>query len=304
MKNQFLLTCFFCLMLQAFGFSQSDFASVGTKWTYTEWVLSPNPAIGTLYPFYTQVDSEVLFQGRLCRRLLGGRAGQPQLPRFYLYNQNDSVFWWDFYNQRFNLLYDFSAQTGDSWEIEMPHGSLPEGDTTNTVHVDSMSHIILDGDTLKVWHISYDEWADWSDIIIENIGSTCYMIPVPDLHEFNICDLRCFENDTVELLFVDYPCDTLITIGSSSILENTGNRTIQLYPNPALDHLQIECSEYRGELLKIELFDISGKIMRSEQFYNTGNYTFSFPELPAGWYLLDLIGKGTRLKTVKIAVIK
>jgi len=159
MKIQLVLTCFFTLCCSFAAFSQSDFAAIGTQWTYSQWVPGPNTAFGTRKPYYMQVDAEVVFQGRLCRRIIGGRAGFPQEPLFYVYNQGDSVFCWNAYNHWFNLLYDFSAETGDSWEIEMPAGSLPDGDTSISVFIDSIGYTIQNNDTLKVWYITYDDYA-------------------------------------------------------------------------------------------------------------------------------------------------
>ena len=291
MKNIF---CCIVLILSAVTFlsAQLDgFAPVGAKWTYREYIPSPNPAVGAYYPYYMQVDSEVVFQNRLCRHLSGG-AGLPQSQdwQFYLYNQNDSVFWYGFDN-KFSLLYDFSAEVGDSWKI---HGfNLLEGDTVY-VTVDSISHIVAGGDTLKVWHITFSEWADWSDILIERIGSTRFIIPFPALYESRISHLRCFESDTFQAIFVPYPCDTLIAVGTSAIAENAKDPVARLYPNPASDQVQIECPAHTGEMLGVEMFDITGRKVLSETFYNTGTHTLYFPNLPGGWYRVDLTGPGIR----------
>jgi Secretion system C-terminal sorting domain len=303
MKNQVFFTCFWVVLCSVVAFGQSGFAAIGTQWTYTQWVPGPNTAFGTFEPYYMKVDSEVVFQDRLCRRLIGGRASQPQLIHFFLYNEGDSVFWWDWYNDRFNLLYDFSAETGDSWEIEMPHGSLPKGDTTITVLVDSMSYMVMNNDTFKVWHISYNEWADWSDILIEGIGSTCYMIPSPDIHEFNVCGLRCFENTLTDVNFVNHPCDTIISTIISSSEDPADTGYIKMYPNPAADQVTLEYPFGNVEALHLELFDITGKRLYFKSFKNDGGAVFDVSNLINGLYYLRVSHGEQVLKHFKVSVV-
>lgn len=303
MKNRLIFSCLWVVFGSVVAFSQSDFAPIGTRWTYTQWVPGPNTAIVTRYPFYMKADSEVVFQGQICRRLIGGRTGQPQLPLFYLYNQGDSVFCWDWSNNRFNLLYDFSAETGDSWQIEMPHGSLPDGDTTITVLVDSMSYRVMNSDTFKIWHISYNEWADWSDILIEGIGSTCYLIPSPDLEEFNVCSLRCFEYDTMETVFVNFPCDTLIVNNYSGVTDYTWAGSVKLFPNPASENFGVECSGLTGQWVTIQVSDLSGRPVRTERFNNTGQYSMDVSGMPNGMYLLKLVSNQQETGAFKMVVV-
>jgi hypothetical protein len=304
MKNQLVFTCFLILFGSANAFSQSDFAAIGTQWTYTQWVSSPNPAIGWRYPYYMKADSEVVFQGRLCRRLIGGRAGQPQLPLFYVYNEGDSVICWDWENERFNLLYDFSAETGDSWEIPMPSGFSPFGDTSIIISVDSTSQTVINNDTLKVWHISYDEFADWSSILIEHIGSTCFFIPRPDLYESNICVFRRFENSVMDFNFVNYPCDSIITTNTSSSENPTEAEFIKIYPNPASDRITVECPFGIGETLYLELFDLSGKRVHFESCKNDGSLVFDLSNMASGFYSIRITGANKAPGTRKWVVIK
>ena len=302
MKNQTLLICIFTFCSSPI-FSQSDFAALGTKWTYTEWNFwMPIPVPGLDWitrPYAMESVSEEMFEGKLCRKITGLQAYNNHT--FYVYNQGDSVIFWNFYINRFELLYDFSAGAGDSWEIGVGLGSLPDGDTTISVRVDSVGYTVFADDTLKVWYITYDEYADWGNTIIEGIGNTCFFVPEPDLYERHICDIRCFENASTDYIFVDYPCDYVQVI--SAIEERQGLFPVNLYPNPAADYITLEYNDLQGSTLTYEIFDIAGTSVLSGQFPNKSAYRLDISRLSGGIYALRLSQRGYILGNAKLAVV-
>jgi hypothetical protein len=302
MKNQLTFTCLFLFCFSTSVFSQSDFAAVGTKWTFTEWNYSPPIPVPGLdwinRPYLMESVGEELFEGKLCRKVttIEGIVDHT----FYMYNQNDSVFFWNDYVNRFDLLYDFSAVAGNSWEIGMPFGQLPDGDSTLTVLVDSIGYTVIADDTLKVWYITYNDYADWGNAIIEGIGSSCFLTPEWVLHESHICNLRCFENATADYIFVDYPCDFVEHI--SAVEERPGIFPVNLYPNPVADYVTLEYTDLQGTTLAYEIFDIAGKSILSGAFPNNGAYRLDTSRLNSGMYELRLSHRGQTLGNAKLVV--
>lgn len=258
----------------------------------------------TVYmPYVMESVSEEVFEGKLCKKIIGL---QPAFNfTFYVYSQNDSIFRWDGDNNRFNLLYDFTAEAGDSWDIEMPHFALGNGDTTINVLVDSVGFMVRNEDTLKVWYITYGESADWGNTIIEGIGNYYFFIPLPDIFERCICGgVRCFESTDAYYEFVDYPCDTIYTEVISGVEGTFDLDRIEIFPNPTSDQITLSINFSKDAIFNLELVDLTGRTVLSETFKNIGPHIIDTTQLPRGLYVLRLSEDGQTLKSIKLTVVR
>ena len=78
---------------------------------------------------------------------------------------------------------------------------------------------------------------------------------------------------------------------NSTGIEDLEELEFVLYPNPATDYINIKCSSIKNELIVLEIFDITGRIISSKQIFlnNDLNITFNFnEEVPTGIYLLNI----------------
>ncbi len=68
---------------------------------------------------------------------------------------------------------------------------------------------------------------------------------------------------------------------------------IKLYPNPAVDFVNIETDKMLPGNSQIEIYSISGELLLSETVNSLGNTQFNFSSynLPSGYYLLRIINK-------------
>ena len=72
----------------------------------------------------------------------------------YVYEENGIVYWWNKTLEEFTKLYDFTAYSGDEWEIKV-------GTETITMHVDAVDYYEYEGQTYRMLHVS-----DSADIFI------------------------------------------------------------------------------------------------------------------------------------------
>jgi hypothetical protein len=98
--------------------------------------------------------------------------------------------------------------------------------------------------------------------------------------------LRIVEQETGYLI---YYSDTLgNTLG---INKNELNRSVQVYPNPFRDEIQVEMIGYK--ISKLSLNDINGRVVISQDGSNSSIETAM---LPSGIYLLEIeVSTGERL---------
>lgn len=231
MKKLLLSLAFLCpLFLDA----QVEFAPLGATWYYDYGIGAP----WKLSYAKVEVTSIDTIQGRACKRIesanhLGGIDWGCSFyaPLLHTYEENGRVY--SYHDGDFYLLYDFNAVAGESWVIHNP--PVAWGDSLVVV-VDSISFLSVNGNTLKVQHVTnpglgMGELLEWGSEIIEGIGNTGFITP-----QFPTCDpwifgLRCYSNDSLDLRFVNYPCDSVKHYLATQDLILRGGI---FSPNPAL----------------------------------------------------------------------
>jgi hypothetical protein len=266
-----------------------DFAPVGAKWYYNEL----NFAL-KIIPHVIESVAKENYQGKLCNKLLSSSDDIVPNPA-YVYTENDTVYYFSASTNQFEMLYDFTAEVGDQWTIGglpavIPDHPLPYA--SDTITVDSISSMVLGGDTLKVWHISNSFWFEWGGRIIEKIGNDQLFMPKFGLIEAYVWGLRCFESPSEAYHLVPYPCDTTYsTISTTS--DPFGSDGIVVGPNPFHEKITLT-SESFSESLTFLLFDNVGNLVRHQHF--SGSVAIETTSLPPGIYFWSVEMRGTLLK--------
>lgn len=255
-------TVLFLLVLltaQTFLTTAQNFAPVGAKWHYTEQSVYNDDVS---YSFISSVKDTV-FEGKQCRKLYNEGHICAWHPDF-VYDSNDSVFYWHPDREEFCLLYDFGAQPGDTWEVH----HLGFNDST-VIRVDSIDMEIIDNEPLKVLYttnLNQQLGNPWSfkGKFIERVGAENYLFPI-----LNTCDppayldgLRCYRDSVISVHQEPYECDEII----SSISENhQESYEMKVYPNPAKEYLIVRYDvAHLGENVTFELLDVTGRPVLSQ----------------------------------------
>lgn len=255
---------------------QGDFAPLGATWTYT--YADHIPMFPTYRPIVFTVDDIVTWQAQICSKIIvpDPPQGFGEFGALYLFDRNDSVFYWSEYSANFELLYDFTAGPGDSWTIE----GLSVGDTTEVdpfmqVFIDSVSQSTYGNDTLKVMHHASSMYFDWGNAIIEGLGSNSFMLPVFGLYESRLGRLRCYSDMNVDYNLMGIPCDTVIFNIVNGTEDVQLSPHFKITPNPAFDRILIRQLERIGEA-NVKVVDLLGHVLLADVVWNETELDIAF----------------------------
>lgn len=160
---------------------------------------------------------------------------QTQVTHEYLYEENGVVFWWNKTLGKFTVLYDFSAEVGDEWQIEV-------GEQTLTMHVYEVETQVIDGIPYKRLTIG-DADGLFSGVVVSNIGHLTSFFPerlMSKSTHYQVNGLRCYWfNGDLLLKLGENDCDAIYTQNHNAVPEIPYSAfTIPhftLTPNPVTD---------------------------------------------------------------------
>lgn len=182
------------------------------------------------------------------------------------------------------LLYDFSLALNDTFFIE--------GICTLVVtEIDSIA--LNNGEMRKRLKLEPADIPNWgSEYWIDGIGSNFGLLSHFGFCFFDYPDgFLCFYSNA-QLQYPATPPSCFITP-----VEELDRKNIKIFPNPVHDILTIEDEEIN--LTRVILYDISGKIVKSNELRKTKN-TINLSDLKNGFYLLILAGKDGYLYSKKL----
>ena len=81
----------------------------------------------------------------------------------------------------------------------------------------------------------------------------------------------------------------MFTNTTLSSLDFSQSNNIKMYPNPATDLVNISITNYVGDL-KVDLFDINGRLVKTKSVDFSGNYSLDLNGLTTGVYIVKLSG--------------
>ncbi|HZV69860.1 MAG TPA: T9SS type A sorting domain-containing protein [Saprospiraceae bacterium] len=235
---------------------------IGTKWIY-ETVEGPLP-IKTSFELFQITDTAQL-HGESVFVIEDGFGHEVE----YMHVEDARVYFWDDATGSFQLTYDFESDS--LYKTDWHACSGNEGEAI--IRIDSVTSYFQEGDALEIQHIAIENNGSNEDDIIagvyKNIGLREFGLRLPlvfDVCDFNthITKLRCFENDSVEYHFVDYPCDstwTSIHLSDGKLNPEDGNPIV--YPNPTSGIIYL--SDLGTEVF-YEVYDLQGLKIQSGIF--------------------------------------
>ncbi len=250
MKRLLLLSF---ILLGALGSAAQEWAPVGASWYYTEQFFYPIP----IEIDYIKIESvkDTLIAGIPCRKLVKRHnpacCDRPLTE--YMYSENNKVYFYDSAFSTFQVLYDFGAETGESWSFLIKDYMDPTDTDTMNVVVDSTEIVLINGFPLKRMYVTYhffnetDPSYTYNSTITERLGDESYMFNYFPEWAFG-CDgnfaqgLRCYE-DSVIGHYESGIVDSCTYVKLWTGVRETGLSKVRIYPNPAQDKITVQFNE-------------------------------------------------------------
>lgn len=244
---------------------------IGTKWVYSE------QNFQYLHPVELKVIADTLIDSKIWYKLneVGGCARD--FDDVLIREEEDKIF---IIHESFgqeHILYDYSLEAGDSYEVPVPGSNH-----RYMVSIDSVSTIEVGGQDFKV---QYTNNIDFGSVIVEGIGSTSFLFPQGEICDPHYVNIRCFETGST---FVDFDLendcyDTVFLASEKTILRK---QNFVIYPNPFSEKLSVEYYGFTDA--KIRLSDILGRTI-NEEFLQSGNYfELNAANLRPGTYVVEI----------------
>ncbi len=235
---------------------------VGTTWYYHQSALFGEN--GNYIKMQIVGDSTI--NGKVCKKITGGFGCSKIGDRGeFVYIENKKAYRYDFYRNRFWLLYDWSAKVGDIVTIYVPQQNTVD---SFQIRIDSITVWTPNGEPLivqKTSRVGASRWIYASQQIIEKIGANAVFFPQAlACNPVQYGSLRCFnEPNQFEVKFVSYKCDTVLTrVGTSEILTQ---RQISIFPTPSVSELNIVLDEPVTDGFSINITNTLGQVIWHSQ---------------------------------------
>lgn len=276
MKLKFVLFTFLCFQ---FAVAKAQvWCPAGATWHY-----GYNGAWSTGY-YKVEYKGDTVISSVICKKMskthysysyVNNTLDTTYLTDEYTYSDSNKVYIFRF--NTFYILYDFSANVGDMWNIAGTNQySSSSCDSTGFVKVDSIGTMLINGQSLRFISVSpvlNSQWG-WSCRIAEKIGPIInypngigvynYLFPsnlyycgmqLDELYEGG--KLRCYQDNAFGFFSTGIAsnCSYLAT----DIKENkTGICQFVIAPNPFLTHLTISSTSHL--LKEINVYNIMGQL--------------------------------------------
>ena len=246
---------------------------------FTTALFSQNLAVGTAWYYHQsslfgengnyikmQIVKDSTINGKVCKKMTGGYGCSKIADRGeFVYIENKKAYRYDFYRNRFWLLYDWSARIGDIVTIYVPQQNVVD---SFQIRIDSVTIWTPNGEPLiiqKTSRVGASRWIFASQQIIEKIGANAVFFPQPtNCDPVQYGSLRCFnEPNQLEVKFVTYKCDSvIIRVGTSDILSQ---RQISIFPTPSVSELNITFDEPITEGFSMDIINTLGQVIWHSQ---------------------------------------
>ena len=212
------------------------------------------------------------------------------------YTQNDTVYYYNTKQNKFGLLYDFSANVGDTLEISMsPY--VPTEELSFKVVVESVTQEIYSNDTLLKFltdPINPDFHFE-DNIYMTRIGSFGFLptwgvsIPEGDY-------LKCYMDSSIYINYSGIPCDSLVT----GMDEKNMTNGFSIYPNPTKGELRIIPINYVD--YSISIYNNLGKLIFKDNYVDREERIIDISSYSSGIYHILIICEKKTIMTKKIVV--
>lgn len=259
-------------LLLVFTISSKAQLNVNDRWYYTYYNTFPQSHFEVAY---CDITGDTLIEGKTCLRLQFSKgAGCAMMGSEFIRQENNRMYSWNRDKSRFDLLYDFNLNAGQSYNLVTTYENAK-------ITIDSTSVINVNGSTRKVQFVSSNNpQLEFYGAIIEGIGNTRFLYPGNGVCDpFNYAGLRCFDDGTNTFHYSTGDCALYSSIADKSL------PTLNISPNPFCDKLEIATSTEHNEIF---ILDLNGKVVFQQNM--TGRAVqLDLKELASGAYLLKVL---------------
>jgi hypothetical protein len=267
-----------------------NFAPVGAKWHYNTHSHSGMTPI-TRYTIL-EVIKDSIIQEKYCTVLSSGDIFHEDDGKVFIVEGQD-----------FNLLFDFNAQPGDSWQVKA-EDVCSTGTATEFLKVENVDIVKLNGKMLKRIWVRFPIDSYWGfeigvslHAIIETIGPLGFMFP----QQFCMADayfnghLRCYEDNYLgkfETGIVE-SC----TYTSTGVAEIMREQIARAFPNPSTGRVFIEGVKAGANT---KAYNLQGQLVGEGQEGKNGQVYFDFQQ--KGIFFIQVTEQDLNSRIFKIAI--
>lgn len=287
---------------------KNEFAPIGAKWYFNY----PNSTSNDYVVFESKKDTTI--QGKDSREIDVWLNNSKLVCKEYVYQNGDSIF---YYNRNYNsffLLYNFSAKAGDTITVHSAKFKATKAFFSHDDSIPDFKYKILSIDSIQIsgqwikrqkvemlknglWSFSKSDGQDY--YILDKIGSLAYFFGVqsgitPE-DKLSIC--RCYSDSDFDFKnpLWNSECDLISAVIDSKILNNN-----LVYPNPANTYITISIPS-NIKIKKIEMFDFSGRVVQQWEAPELAGNQLNIQHILPGIYLLKA-DTNAGVKTEKLVI--
>jgi hypothetical protein len=284
----------------------SEFAPIGAEWYYIDGHGSPFTSL-----FHYVVTGDTIIEDQPCK-IITVYSVDSNTVKETLIIKNDQGKIYYLFNNEFYLIYDYTANIGDTLNLICRYRTHPEQMTDSifpfSCKVQNIVDIEIDGQILKEYQtvsfvsLSESGWFNYN--YIEKIGDRSEFIytnrkyfETADVHRY----LRCYIESELTIKTdwwknFGFPCNYLPDVSISNIY-NQDNYCI--YPNPFSNSFTISLKDKDRGILFIK--DILGKIVYQSEIQEGNNIIdVSSASLMPSIYFVELELEKIKVKPIKI----
>lgn len=282
-----------------------EWAPIGAKWYYNqiEWSEDGNRFIknAKLVIFHCTKDSTIgnypVKIIEVFERTIGNNL-PILISRDFIYQHDDTIFYYNPYHDKFFVLYNFAAKPGDTIHVHnQPFTPIPSFNAW-TAPIPSFSYVVEGYDSIEIDGIYYRKQVVTNDFdnsswavtytgsvnIIEKIGNLQYFYGPPFVSPLlpveTLPILRCYDDSMLHYKnsLWEYTCDML------KINFITKDK-IKIFPNPFVNYVSIKSIQ---PIAWVELYSISGQRVLHTKGNDMYSIQLNTTNLLKGFYLLKM----------------
>ncbi|MDY6801407.1 MAG: T9SS type A sorting domain-containing protein [Bacteroidota bacterium] len=290
-KNYILAIVFLIVSTNLFG---QEFGAVGTEWYYSEHAGGACP--GNCEYLHLQSISDTVIDGitvnKITQTYYKHNGDTALLNPIYIYEQSDTVFLYNFSNSKFQTLYIFNGNQGDTLKLDSPPDDMEWTEPTYRLVIDTVITVEVDGIQLKKYGITpLDDYQFWNgNYFMDRVGGLDWFFPRAAIIPEAGGPIRCYIDSQIDTSFQTVDCDYRLI---SSIFELENKFGVKVYPIPTSGQIVIE-----SEMLvkTIKLFDMSGRLKET-----TANLYVDISDFATGQYIMTITFVNGQSVNVKVA---
>lgn len=217
------------------------------------------------------------------------KKDQTVITRECVYEENGVVYWWNATKGKFTVLYDFGAEVGDEWTIEV-------GEETIKTKVYAIDLQYINGIPYKKLTIA-DPDDIFSGVLLSDIGHQNSFFPEKLMTKskgYRVEGLRCYWLHNELILHVgDMDCDEVYNQWHHNVDENL-TTDFKIYPNPSNGLLYIETVQATSlpEPTEYRITNLMGQPLMTGIIKDQ---SIDISALPSGIYFFSMIGQTIKL---------